>query len=160
MDRRCSGLPRAYQPKMLRSRQHQILRLNLLGYSNKDIADKLGVTPATVSNTVNSNLGRLRTQILSAELDHTAVEAAKEIRRLAPIAIRVIEETLTDDTVPAHVRLQAAKDALDRAGLGAAKKVDISSTSVSLSATDLENLKARALERAAANGLVIDVPAQ
>lgn len=146
------------EPKKLNERHHQILRFHLLGWKNKDIAEHLGVSLMTVTTVVNSSLGRLKTQMMSAELDHTAVEAARRIRQLAPPAVQVIEDIMKDEDAPAAVRLNAAKDVLDRAGLAAPKRMEVNSTSVSLSASDLENLKAAALRRAEANGLLIDVP--
>lgn len=147
------------EPAQLNARHHQILRFHLLGWKNKDIAAHLGVSLMTVTTVVNSSLGRLKTQVMTAELDHTAMEAARRIRQLAPQAVQMVEEIMNSDEAPMAIRLSAAKDLLDRAGLAAPKKVDVNSTSVSLSASDLENLKAAALQRAAANGLLIDVPA-
>lgn len=146
-----------YEPEKLNSRHHQILRLNLLGWKNKDIAERLGVSLVTVTTVVNSSLGRLKTQCMHAELDHTAMEAARQIRRLAPQAVQTVEEIMGDASAPMAVRLSAARDLLDRAGFAAPKKVDINSTSVSLSAADLESLKEAALLRAEANGVLIDV---
>lgn len=159
LDGRVNPYGRRYQPKKLNERHHNILRLHLLGYSNKQIAERLGCTPASVSIAVNSNLGRLQAGLMRAEVDNGAIEAAKRIRALAPKAIDVIEETMSDEEVPYAVRLRAAQDALDRAGFGAVKRVDTRSMSVSLSSDDLEELKASALARARENGLVVDEPA-
>lgn len=158
LDGRVNPYGRRYQPKKLNERHHNILRLHLLGYSNKQIAERLGCTPASVSIAVNSNLGRLQAGLMRAEVDNGAIEAAKRIRALAPKAIDVIEETMSDEEVPYAVRLRAAQDALDRAGFGAVKRVDTRSMSVSLSSDDLEELKASALARARENGLVVDDP--
>lgn len=158
LDGRRNPYGRRYQPKKLNERHHNILRLHLLGYSNKEIADRLGCTPTSVSIAVNSNLGRIQASLMRAEVDNGAIEAAKRIRALAPKAIDVIEETMANEDVPAAVRLRAAQDALDRAGFGAVKRVDMRSTSVSLSSDDLEELKNSALARARENGLVVDAP--
>lgn len=148
---------RRYDAKKLTELHHNILRLHMLGYKGREIAEKLGCSTMTVSNALNSSLGRFQTSIIRAELDGTAVEAAKQIRQLAPKAIRLIEEVMDDDEAPISVRLRAAQDALDRAGFAAVKKVDMRNTSVSLTKDDLESLKQAALERAQASGLVVDV---
>ena len=62
-----------------------------------------------------------------------------------------------NEEMPANVRLSAAKDILDRAGYAAPKQVNVSSTTLTLTGDDLEGLKAIALQRAQANGMVIDV---
>lgn len=155
-DGRRSQFGAAWQPKTLSERHHNILRMHLLGYSNIEIAERLGCTPTAVGLAVNSNLGRIQTRMMRAELDNGAIEAAKRIRALAPKAIDVIEQTLDDPDAPIAVRLKAAQDALDRAGLGAVKKMDVRSTSVALSRDDLEDLRRDALARAIENGLVVD----
>lgn len=156
-DRRRNLSGRKYQPKQLNEKHHEILRLAMLGYSNVDIAKRLSCTPATVSTVRNSGLGRMQASLLKAEADHSAIETAKRIRELAPDALEAIQMLMRDEEAPAHVRLSAAKDLLDRAGYAAPKQVNVSSTHVSLSGEDLEGLKAIALQRAQMNGLVIDV---
>lgn len=155
-DRRRTALERQWQPKQLSERHHNILRLHLLGYSNTDIADKMGCTTVTVSQTINSNIGREHTQMMRSELDKATFDSAKRIKLMAPKAIDVIEEALTNSDIPFSVRLKAAQDALDRAGFGAVKKMDVQSTTVSLTPSDLNNLKQNALLRANEN--CIEVP--
>lgn len=155
--RRIDG-PRQYQPAALNERHRNILRLYALGYTIRDIASRLSCTPATVSNIVNSNLGRLHTDILRKGIDEAAMEAAKRVRALAPAALSVIEEILDDPSVPSAVRLRAAQDALDRAGFAAVKKMDVHTTSLSLTADDLATIKAQAMSRAAQNGMSEDTP--
>lgn len=156
-DRRRNPSGRKYQPKHLNEKHHEILRLAMLGYTNVQIAERLSCTPATVSTVRNSGLGRQQAMLLKAEADHAALETAKRIRELAPNAIEAIQQLMSNEEVPSHVRLSAAKDILDRAGYAAPKQVNVSSTNLTLSGEDLEGLKAIALQRARANGLVIDV---
>ena len=76
---------------------------------------------------------------------------------LAPDAIEAIQQIMMNEELPANVRLSAAKDVLDRAGYAAPKQVNVSNTTLNLTGDDLEGLKAIALQRAQANGMVIDV---
>lgn len=156
-DRRKVQFRSARQPKELNERHHTILRMNLLGYSNRDIAAQVGCTESTVSIILNSHLGRCQRSIWQSEVDGAAIEAAKSIKAMAPKAARIIEEIMDSEEVPSSVRLRAAQDALDRAGFGAVKKVDLNSTNLSLTKDDIEQLKQTALERAQASGLLIDV---
>lgn len=156
-DRRRNLSGRKYQPKQLNEKHHEILRLAMLGYSNVEIAERLSCTPATVSIVRNSGLGRQQASLLKAEADHSALETAKRIRELAPDAIEAIQQIMMNEELPANVRLSAAKDVLDRAGYAAPKQVNVSSTTLNLTGDDLEGLKAIALQRAQANGMVIDV---
>lgn len=147
---------RKWQPRELSELHHHILRLHMLGYRQQEIANKMGCTLATVSNALNCNLGRFHTSLIRSELDGTAVEAAKRIRELAPKAVQLIEDIMADEAAPTSVRLRAAQDALDRAGLGAVKKVDMRTASVSLTKDDIEDLKSTAMERAKACGLIVE----
>lgn len=156
-DRRRATSGRKYQPKQLNEKHHEILRLAMLGYSNVEIATRLACTPATVSIVRNSGLGRQQSSLLKAEADHSALETAKRIRELAPDAIDAIQQIMLNEEMPANVRLSAAKDVLDRAGYAAPKQVNVSSTTLNLTGDDLEGLKNIALQRAQANGMVIDV---
>ena len=156
-DRRRNLNGRKYQPKQLNEKHHEILRLAMLGYSNVEIAERLSCTPATVSVVRNSGLGRQQASLLKAEAYHSAFETAKRIRELAPDAIEAIQQIMMNEELPANVRLSAAKDVLDRAGYAAPKQVNVSSTTLNLTGDDLEGLKAIALQRAQANGMVIDV---
>lgn len=150
---------RPYQPEKMNDRHHRIMRLHLLGYSGREIASMLGLSESRVSIVINSNLGRCQSAIMKSEADTSAIETARRIREVAPKALQVIEDILADDSVPSSVRLKAAQDALDRAGHGAVKKLDVRSTSVALSPDDLEDLKQAALARAKASGLVVDTSA-
>lgn len=134
------------------------MRLHALGYSQKEIAERLGCTPATVGNVVNSSLGQLHTGIIRKGIDEASMEAAKRVRALAPAALDVIEDILASSDVPSAVRLRAAQDALDRAGFGAVRKMDVHTTSLSLTSDDLAAIKADALSRAMKNGLNKEIP--
>lgn len=157
--RRIDG-PRLYQPKELSERHRNILRLYALGYTIKEIAERIGCTQATVSNIVNSELGRTHTEVFRRGIDNAALDSAIRLRAMAPAALDVIEGIIQDENAPAALRLRAAQDTLDRAGYGAVKRMDIRATSVSLTADDLEEIKNNAIHRAAKNGIdIVDVPA-
>lgn len=148
---------RAYEPKQLNSRHHEILRLNLLGMSNVDIAAQVGCTPATVSTVLNSRLGKTQATMFKECADADAIQVAKRIRELAPRAVALMNEIMEDDSVSSAVRLRAAQDMLDRAGFAPTKQVAVNSTQVHISGQDLELLKETALSRARQNGILIDV---
>ncbi len=156
-DQRRSMLPRVYEPKKLNPLHHEILRRALLGESHKQIAEDLNCTPATVSNAVNCGLGREKLETLSSIADLDGLEVAREIKRAAPMALKVMQEILEDTAASYAVRLKAAADLLDRAGHGAVKKVDVKRSSVELSPEELDVLKQQALDRALSNGDIIDV---
>lgn len=153
------GEGRGYEPQKLNARHHEILRLTLLGYSDKEISEKLGCTKMAVVTARNCKLGQQYYNMLRVAADFHAVETAKRIRELAPKALEAIREIMDDESMPANTRLNAAKDILDRAGFAAPKQVQVQSTSLNLSPDDITNLKEEAIQRAMINGYLVDVPA-
>jgi len=156
-DARRSNMPRQYEPKALNPLHHEILRRALLGDSHKEIADALGCTPATVSNAVNSGLGRDKLATMTAVADMDSVEIAQQIRHTAPLALQFIQSLLEDNAANSSVRLRAATDILDRAGHGAVKKVHVQKSQSELSMDELERLKFEAIERMKQAGTCIDI---
>ena len=155
-DQRRSNLPRTYEPKQLNPLHHEILRRALLGDSHKEIATALGCTVATVSNAVNSGLGRDKLQTMTAVADINSVELAQQIRETAPKALAVIQEILESESANYATKFRAATDILDRAGHGAVKKVDIRRSATELSMDELDRLKHEAIERMRKTGMCID----
>ena len=64
------------------------------------------------------------TRELSIEIQQAV---AHNIASSAPTALLTMMQLMKDDTVADSVRLQAAKDILDRSGYGAANRIEISS---------------------------------
>jgi len=145
-----------YDLKSVSSRQHEILRMVTLGMTNKQVAERLGCSPQTVSIVRNSSLGRLQLEIFKQRADEDTLEVSHKLRSLAPGAIATIEALMTNEEAPSAVRLNAAKDLLDRAGYAAERRMSVRSTSVQLSPDDLANLRNEALERARENGLLVE----
>lgn len=158
-DNRRSDLPRKYEPKNLNPLHHEILRRAMLGDSHKEIAEALSCTVATVSNAVNSGLGRDKLSVMTAVADMSAVEIAKEIRETAPKALAMLQEILESDAANYSIKFRAAVDILDRAGHAPVKKVDIRRSATELSSDELETLKMEAVSRAMAAGICIDATA-
>lgn len=156
VDNRRSTLPRTYEPKQLNPLHHEILRRALLGDSHRDIATALDCTVATVSNAVNSGLGRDKLRTMTAVADINSVELAQQIRETAPKALAVIQEILDSDSANYATKFRAATDILDRAGHAAVKKVEVRRSATELSAEELDRLKQEAVDRLRATGMCVD----
>ncbi|MEG0324075.1 MAG: hypothetical protein RR619_08765 [Raoultibacter sp.] len=138
--------PRYYDPKNVSKQAQEVIRRHVLGYTKKEIAGVTGLTEMAIANIIKSNFGISQARNLQAAANYNAVEAAKEIRDMVPSALRVVNEILEDSDAPSSVKLRAAQDLLDRAGHAAVKKVDVRSTSLSLTADQLEAIKAKAMQ--------------
>lgn len=60
----------------LSPRQQELIRLHFLeGWSNGELAQRFGVSPAAISKTIKKGLGRLRQMLIAAEQDEKQREA-------------------------------------------------------------------------------------
>jgi predicted transcriptional regulator len=106
---------RKYQITEMHEVHHEITRLILLGaMKDIDIAAHLGVTPAMVSYTRNSAICKRQLELMAAVRDIDAIDIAKDIRNLLPMAVRVLESTLRSQNQA--LALKAAAEVLDRGG--------------------------------------------
>lgn len=123
---------------------HEIMRLSLVGMKHRDIAAYLGITAQMVSYTLNSPLVRDKMANMAAARDIEAVDVAKEIRDLAPKALRVLEDVLDSDSCREADKIRAATDILDRAGHAAIRTVRTENVHAHFTKEELEDIKQRA----------------
>lgn len=161
---------RRFEIQEMWERHHQICRLAVLGLKGVEIARQLGISEQTVSNTLNSAIVKRHLSILRDAADLAAVDVAAEIKALAPLATKRIRGILENDNAEDKLHASVAQDILDRAGHGAIKKVQSENLHAHLTLDEIEEIKARARELAAFNGItkpkndddgkVVDVIAQ
>ena len=149
-DQRFNEEGRKYQIQQLWQRQHEILGLALLGAESKEISELLSVTPATVSNCLNSEIGRQQLEIMRGARDADTIDLSKEIRTHAPAALAVLVRVLNDPApVDEKNQIKVAMDLLDRSGYSAPKYVYGQFAHAHLSAADIDEIKERAHRRRA-----------
>lgn len=152
---------RTHDIKQLWQRSHEIINLAACGMSNVDIAKVLDITPATVSNTLNSELGRKKLSSLRSERDDEAGKMSKEINALVTKAIQVYHEIFDAPTDQVNYRLKketADTVTLDIAGHRAPTKIDSRSVHFTASLEEIEEFKKRGIEAARAAGLLASEP--
>lgn len=136
-----------YDIQRLWGQQKEILRLVASGlYNNKQIAEIVGVTPQTVSNIINSALGKQTLELLEGAADAETLDLMVKIRSLAPIALAVQEEILLGDDTPKRLKNDISNKVLDRAGYAPVAKSMNLNLSAGIKAEDLEAIKKRAAE--------------
>jgi predicted transcriptional regulator len=134
---------RKYEITHIWDRHKEIMRLLVAGLSQVDIAKTLGVTPVMVSYTANSAICRRQMALMHAAADLDAVDVAKRIQEIAPVALDTLEKLLCEGNETTQFKV--ATDLLDRAGHGAVKSFRMEHTA-HLSRTDIEEIKQRAKE--------------
>lgn len=137
---------RKYQIQHMWGLHHEICRLALLGMKQVEIAERLNVTPATVGNTLGSEIVKKQMMILRGARDASTVDVARRIQEMLPEALDVMENILRNENASSAVRFGVAKDLLDRGGHGAPKVIETRGFMTHLSGEDIERIKQRARE--------------
>lgn len=147
---------REYQIQQMSQVHHEIVRLLLLGWDHKSIAEHLDITPACVSYTANSRIVMDKLALLRAQRDASSVDVAGAIRDCASKCVEVLDTIMQDEKTNPGVRVAAAKDLLDRAGYAAPKVIKTEGVMAHLTAADIEQIKQRAISFGVESGVVID----
>ena len=149
-----------YNIKQLWQRSHEIINLAARGFKNTDIAKVLGITPACVSLTLNSELGQKKLSEIRGARDEEAKVVTESIRVLTEKALATYHEIFDNDDGLAT--LKDRKDVADTvllelSGLRAPTRIQSSNVSMTLSAEEIAEFKKRGARAAAEMGEVIDL---
>ena len=150
--------------RIMSVRDHEVVRLHLLGMSGQEIAEKLGVGRATVYNALNSEGGVKKIEEIQELRDRYSVRVQKKICELTEKSLSVYEGVLNgvdeagnEVKVGLREKLRVADAVLlELSGFVAAKKVQTQSTLVT--AGVIEELRRRSDEEMVRRGYeVIDI---
>jgi len=147
--------PRQYQIQHLWEQHHRMLRLALLGLNYKDIATELGVTPVTVSNTINSAIGQKLLQEMRGAVNKETIDTASRLREMNAQAIDVLEDILKDADKPIALRAKVAMDNLSRTGFAPQINVKGTFEHRHFGPEDIEKIKLFAIEAAKRQGCLV-----
>lgn len=143
--------------KRMHEGHHQMVRLMLLGYGNKEIASRLGVTPQNVCDVRNSPIVRERLATLEAAADAEAMDLRSEVMRITQKSVKFLEEVQEaegrGEGAPLHLRVRVAEGFMDRA---IPKKVQGEFMHAHLTGEDIEEIKKRARD----GGVIVDTTAR
>jgi predicted transcriptional regulator len=149
---------KTYNIKALWQRSHEIINLAARGFKGTDIAEILGITPACVSLTLNSDLGQKKLSEIREVRDEEAKKTSEKIRVLTAKAIQTYHEIFDNEDGAATLRDRkdvADTVLLELSGLRAPTKIQ--STNISLTAAEIEAFKTRGLKAAQESGMTIDI---
>ena len=130
-------------------RQHEIINLALQGMKQNLIAEKLQISPVTVSNALNSTLGREKLSRMRKGRDEEAVKVSEEVARLSAKALEVYEEIFDSQTASMNLKKTTADTVLmDLAGHRAPTKIDSRSVTMTATPQEIEDFKRRGIAAA------------
>lgn len=112
----------ANQLNELTARHQEILRLSAQRWTNTDIAEHLDVCVATVTKTLNCELGVARSAELQSTEDEITQESLRKLKELLPQCVDVYEALLKGERkagseISPSLQLRAAGEVMDRAGI-------------------------------------------
>ena len=138
-------------------RNHEILRLAIIGLKSVQIAKILDIHPQTVSNTLNSDLGREKLSIMRKERDSSALDVVKEVAKLFPKALTIYESILDGkESITKMQKDTADTIVMDIGGHRAATKTQSEGVHMHLTPEDIKDFKKRGMDAARKSGLIVD----
>jgi len=114
------------------TRHRELMHRLLLGEPLKHAAAECGFSYNTARYVVRSPLFRKELERMQTELNLNLYDAVAELRSLQPDAINALKEVANLQHRP-DLRLNAAREILDRTGLGARKTITVDSTHTTMS---------------------------
>lgn len=115
--------------KSLKAHHRNIVQMSFNGFSAKEIAEKLDISTITVSNVLNSPLGKAYQEGLMDKMKDVTIDVRKELVSMNKNALTTLERLMDPkNKMPGAVQLGAARDVLDRSGYKAPDKFTIDMT--------------------------------
>ena len=115
--------------KELRTNHRTIIQMKFSGFTNNEIAEKTGMSPATVSQIIRSPLGEAYLNGLQDRAKEDILDVRKKLVSLNKDALKTFERLIDPKTKAPHsVQYNTAKDILDRNGYKAPDKYVIDMT--------------------------------
>lgn len=160
------GRTKSFKISKLWDLHREIARRVALGETNKSVAESLGISTSVVGYTKRSKVGKDQIGILRGAMDADNIELGIRINNYAPIALKLLEDTIKgavitpslgpgEEKVPLGLRVKEAGKHMDRAGYSPVKK--IASISTILTRDEIEVIKARSVSAAEEAGVAVDV---
>jgi DNA-binding CsgD family transcriptional regulator len=150
---------KTYSAKQMWQRTHEIVNLAAKGWNNEEIALMLNITPQTVSNHLNSELGKAKLSEVRYGRDIEAKRTIEKIRILTEKALNTLDDILDseDEMVPIVERGKFASNFINNiSGLRAPIKIHSHNVHTALTAEEIEQMKDRGKNAMREAGLLSD----
>ena len=138
-----------YEHAKLQEKHHEVLRLLTLGKKDVWIAERLGITTATVQNLKHGTLGGTKLSVLQGERDSDVFDVIQEAKQHFRTALETLTEinAKNDDGTLRYKASDARAAAMDILGLGGVapvKRLEVKKQTALgvFSAEDLQEFKA------------------
>jgi len=152
--------PRRFEIKQLWQRSHEIINLSARGYKNVEIAQILNITPATVSTTLNGELGQHKLSEIRQARDNETKKVVERVRVLTDKALNVYHDIFDNEDGQATLKDRksvADTVVLELSGLRVPAKTQSQSVHTILTKDELEGFKVRGIQAAQGSDIHIEV---
>lgn len=159
-DQRRSKDRETYDIKQMWQRHHEIVNLAAKGFKQTDIAEILNISPQTVSNTLNSKLGKEKLSEIRQDRDEEARKTVEKIRVLTNKALSVYNSVLDDESGECGLKdkMKAADTVLlELSGLRVPTRIQSQSVHTMLTAAEVAELKQRGISAMREAGMIAEV---
>jgi predicted transcriptional regulator len=127
----------------------------LTGMKGTEIAQILNISEATVSNTLNSSLGKQKLSSMRQDKDQEYKKINERVLELTHKALNVYEEIFNSPSPDLELKKSTADTiALDIAGMRAPVKTETKSLHAHATLDEIEDFKRRGIEAARESGLL------
>jgi hypothetical protein len=130
--------------RRMQEHHREMVRLKLLGTSNEEIADRLGLSTSHVSHVINTPMVKAELLRLSGERNDEFVRTKERLDSLMPEAVETMKKILGEEpetTDGKRLKFQVARDVLDRRG--PMKRTETTTSNV-LTIEDIREVRQRA----------------
>lgn len=121
----------------------RLAQMSALGFKNVEIADALGLTPASVNMNKRSPVTKAMISHLQGNMVQESETVNKKIQNLLPKCVEIFEDLLNDEELHPSLKLKTASHVMSVGGYGPSKNLNVQ-TSQGLTDEQLD----RVLERA------------
>ena len=153
------GERKTYEAKALWQSHHEMINLAVRGFKNVEIAEILNKDPQTVSNTLNSELGKVKIAELRYDRDEESKKVGAKIDSLTQKALNIYHEIFDDESGECSLKdKKGAADTvvLELSGLRAPTKIHSSHISTTLTREEIEAFKTRGIQAIEEAGDIAD----
>ena len=158
--RKPAGERKTYDIQQLWQSNHEIVNLAVRGFKGTEIAKILNIDQQTVSNTLNSELGKLKLSDLRLERDEETKVISEKIKSLTDKALNVYHKIFDDSSGELGLKDKgnfATSFLNEMSGLRAPTRIQSQSVHTTLTSEELIEIKERGIEAARASGLIVEV---
>jgi len=115
---------RKYEIQRIQDWHREVMRLIVLGWSNKEIAARFGCSKQAISDIRNSSIVKRQIDIMQAARDHKLLTPEAKMKKMFMEGLDILDGLLKSDSTPPHLKTTIVFGVGDRSGHAPTKKIE------------------------------------